>query len=51
MFVLSRLTPFDSVDNIVVGRQLLDNCLMRIMYKAGGELINANEYCLGGNGE
>ena len=51
MFVFSRLTPFDSVDNIVVGRQLLDYCLMLIMYKAGGELINANEYCLGGNGE
>ena len=33
--------------NIVVGRVLLDNCLMRIMHFQRGELINMNNVVIG----
>ena len=41
--MFSNTTDFSSVRDIVVGRVLLDNCLMRIMYLSGGELVDITQ--------
>lgn len=45
--MFSNTTDFSSVRDIVVGRVLLDNCLMRIMYLSGGELVDITQAGMG----
>ena len=40
LFVFSRAVNFSLVHDIVVGRVLVDNCLMRMMDLSGGELVD-----------
>ena len=38
--MFSRAVNFSLVHDIVVGRVLVDNCLMRMMDLSGGELVD-----------
>ncbi|OAO15268.1 glycosyl transferase [Blastocystis sp. ATCC 50177/Nand II] len=42
LFVFSNSSSFTHLRNIVVGRVLFDNCMMRNTYLQGGELIDLN---------
>ena len=41
--MFSRNVNFSLVHDIVVGRVLVDNCLMRMMDQSGGELVDITQ--------
>lgn len=47
MFLFTPNVNYTFVKNVVIGRSLIDNCLMRIMHFMHGELVSMNGYVLG----